>query len=115
MPVTQAFDFLIQWHLTERCNLRCTHCYQTSEKSAELSFQEISRVIIAADEMVRDWQEAYQIEFSPSFNITGGEPFLRSNFFKILEKMAETAFDLYILSNGTLITQKKPGTWQTWE
>ncbi len=107
MPVTQAFDFLIQWHLTERCNLRCTHCYQTSEKSAELSFQEISRVIGAADEMVRDWQEAYQIEFSPSFNITGGEPFLRSHFFEILEKMAETAFDLYILSNGTLITPEK--------
>jgi radical SAM protein with 4Fe4S-binding SPASM domain len=107
VPVTQAFDFLIQWHLTERCNLRCKHCYQTSEKSAELSFQEISRIIVAADEMVRDWQAAYHLEFSPSFNITGGEPFLRSNFFKILEKMAETAFDLYILSNGTLITKEK--------
>jgi radical SAM protein with 4Fe4S-binding SPASM domain len=72
-----------------------------------MSFQEICRVIVAADEMVRDWQEAYDIEFSPSFNITGGEPFLRSHFFEILEKMAETAFDLYILSNGTLITTEK--------
>jgi radical SAM protein with 4Fe4S-binding SPASM domain len=107
MPVTQAFDFLIQWHLTERCNLKCKHCYQNSEKPAEMSFQEICQIIVAADEMVRDWQEAYHIEFSPSFNITGGEPFLRSHFFEILEKMAETAFDLYILSNGTLITKEK--------
>ncbi len=69
-----------------------------------MSFLEISRVIDAADEMVRDWQAAYGLEFTPSFNITGGEPFLRSDFFKILAKMAASAFDLYILSNGTLIT-----------
>jgi AdoMet-dependent heme synthase len=87
--------------------LRCKHCYQTIENTEEMSFQEICQVIIAADEMVRDWQEVYDIKFSPSFNITGGEPFLRSNFFKILEKMAETIFDLYILSNGTLITKEK--------
>ena len=54
--------------------------------------------------MVRDWQAAYDLEFTPSFNITGGEPFLRSDFFKILAKMAASAFDLFILSNGTLIT-----------
>jgi AdoMet-dependent heme synthase len=106
VAVTQPFDFLIQWHLTERCNLRCKHCYQNSEKSAEMSFQEICQVIVAADEMVRDWQKAYDIEFSPSFNVTGGEPFLRSHFFEILGKMAETTFDLFILSNGTLITKE---------
>jgi radical SAM protein with 4Fe4S-binding SPASM domain len=87
--------------------LRCKHCYQNNEKPEEMSFKEICQVTIAADEMVRDWQEVYDIEFSPSFNITGGEPFLRSDFYKILEKMAETAFDLYILSNGTLITKEK--------
>jgi AdoMet-dependent heme synthase len=103
VPVTQEFDFLIQWHLTERCNLSCKHCYQKYKESEEMSFQEICRAISAVDAMVRDWSELYDIEFSPSFNITGGEPFLRSDFFAILAKMAETTFDLYILSNGTLI------------
>jgi radical SAM protein with 4Fe4S-binding SPASM domain len=107
VPVTQAFDFLIQWHLKERCNLSCKHCYQKAKKSEELSFQEICQTIDAADAMVRDWSELYDIKFSPSFNITGGEPFLRANFFEILEKMAETCFDLYILSNGTIITEQK--------
>jgi AdoMet-dependent heme synthase len=105
--VTQAYDFLIQWHLTEKCNLSCKHCYQQSNKSEEMSFEEICRAMHAADAMVRDWSELYDIKFSPSFNVTGGEPFLRPNFLEILEKMAETAFDLYILSNGTLITEEK--------
>jgi radical SAM protein with 4Fe4S-binding SPASM domain len=54
--------------------------------------------------MVRDWEETYDLEFSPSFNVTGGEPFLRPDFFGILAKMGETGFEVFILSNGTLIT-----------
>jgi MoaA/NifB/PqqE/SkfB family radical SAM enzyme len=26
---------LIQWHITERCNLQCTHCYQASPQPAD--------------------------------------------------------------------------------
>ncbi len=104
MPVTQAFDFLIQWHLTERCNLHCRHCYQEGRRVEELPLEEIIPVIEAADAMVRAWEEAYNLEFSPSFNVTGGEPFLRPDFFTILGELAQTGFDLFILSNGTLIT-----------
>jgi len=37
MSIAQAFDFLIQWHLTERCNLRCKHCYQDNKKIEEIA------------------------------------------------------------------------------
>ncbi len=69
-----------------------------------MSTAEIFRVIDAAARMVRDWEETYDLEFSPSFNVTGGEPFLRPDFFEILAKMGETPFEVYILSNGVLIT-----------
>lgn len=104
MAVTQAFDFLIQWHLTERCNLKCKHCYQSRAKVQELSCSEICRVIDTAVQMLNDWREDYDIEFATSFNVTGGEPFLRSDFFIILEKMVATGFEIFILSNGTLVT-----------
>jgi MoaA/NifB/PqqE/SkfB family radical SAM enzyme len=106
MSVAQAFDFLIQWHLTERCNLRCKHCYQDNKKIDEMSFLEIAGVMEAAARMVQEWQEAYGIQFLPSFNVTGGEPFLRKDFFSILELMVATGFEVYILSNGTLITRE---------
>ncbi|MEW6657697.1 MAG: radical SAM protein [Thermodesulfobacteriota bacterium] len=104
MSVAQAFDFLIQWHLTERCNLRCQHCYQDNKKIEEMSFPEIAGVMATAVRMVQEWQEAYDIQFLPSFNVTGGEPFLREDFFAILERMIATGFEIYLLSNGTLIT-----------
>jgi len=32
MSLTREYEFIIQWHLTERCNLRCRHCYQEGQK-----------------------------------------------------------------------------------
>lgn len=107
MSQAQPFDFLIQWHLTERCNLHCRHCYQENQGGAEMSCAEIVRVMDHAAQMVREWQEAYGLEFRPSFNVTGGEPFLRRDFFEILERMLSTGFEVYILSNGTLITREQ--------
>jgi radical SAM protein with 4Fe4S-binding SPASM domain len=104
MPLSQPYDFLIQWHLTERCNLKCRHCYQEGGKIAELSLPEIYRTIEEISDMLKAWQDDYDLNFSPSFNITGGEPFLRAGFFDILDRLAQTGFEIYILSNGTCIT-----------
>lgn len=109
MSVAQSFDFLIQWHLTERCNLRCKHCYQDNKKIDEMSFLEIAATIETAAQMVQEWQDTYGIQFLPSFNVTGGEPFLREDFFSILELMINTGFEVYILSNGTLINREIAG------
>jgi AdoMet-dependent heme synthase len=104
MSVSQPYDFLIQWHLTEICNLRCKHCYQEGGKVNELSLPEIYRVIDEIRDLLQTWHETYDLDFTPSFNVTGGEPFLRSGLFDILAKMAETGFEIYLLSNGTCIT-----------
>ncbi len=104
MSVSQPYEFLIQWHLTEKCNLRCSHCYQEGGKVQELPLSEIYRVIDEISAMLQAWQENYHLDFNPSFNVTGGEPFLRSGLFDILERMAGTGFDIYLLSNGTCIT-----------
>jgi MoaA/NifB/PqqE/SkfB family radical SAM enzyme len=107
MSLTREYEFIIQWHLTERCNLRCRHCYQEGQKVAEMPLAAVSRVIAEAAGMILDWREAYDLEFAPSFNVTGGEPFLRADFFAILELMAAAGFACYVLSNGTLITPER--------
>jgi len=107
MAINQAHDFFVQWHLTERCNLRCTHCYQTGKGTYEMSLWEIKTAISEIDEMFRAWSEAYGIEFSPSFNITGGEPLLHGDIFEIIEVLRMRNFDIYLLSNGTLLNEEK--------
>ncbi|MFA4904428.1 MAG: radical SAM protein [Desulfobaccales bacterium] len=104
MSLSQPYDFLIQWHLTERCNLKCRHCYQEGGNFRELSLAEIYRVIEEISDMLKAWHDAYGLDFSPSFNVTGGEPVLRTGFFDILGRLVQTGFEIYILSNGTCIT-----------
>lgn len=107
MSIRHAHDFFIQWHLTERCNLRCAHCYQFGRKTDELSLPQIKDVIGEVSEMLKAWADAYDINFSPSFNITGGEPFLREDLSEILEEISGRGFEIYLLSNGTLIDGKR--------
>ena len=107
MSVARAYDFLIQWHLTERCNLRCKHCYQEGGPVQELTREQVFAVIDEIDQMLQAWRENYAIEFQPSFNVTGGEPLLRPDLFGILERMAGIGFEIYVLSNGTLITPER--------
>ncbi len=107
MPITSGHDFFVQWHLTERCNLRCSHCYQTGGMTDELSLDEIKAVAAEVSDMLDSWTEIYDIKFSPSFTITGGEPFLRQDIFDVLGHLGNRGFELYLLTNGTLIDREK--------
>jgi len=109
MMTDNSLDFFIQWHLTDRCNLSCRHCYQEGLFSREMPLSGIRLVIREIGEMIKAWADTYEISFSPSFNVTGGEPFLRKDLFEILETMGRKGFDLYLLSNGILIDRAKAG------
>lgn len=107
MPLADPQDFFIQLHLTERCNLRCRHCYQSGGRTAELSLPEVREVVAEVAEMLAEWSAAYGLEFSRSFNVTGGEPLLREDLFEILGAMAAGGFATYLLTNGTLVEQEQ--------
>jgi len=72
-----------------------------------MSLSEIKEVVGEVSDMFEEWAEGYGITFSPSFTITGGEPFLRSDIFKVLEEIKSRGFGLSILSNGVLINREK--------
>src|SRR6266540_1741802 len=106
MVLPHKFHFLIQWHLTERCNLRCRHCYQAGRTGQELSSGEIREVLSEITEMFTAWQSAQGVTISPSFNVTGGEPLLRPDFFSVLADIADHGYSQFVLSNGTLIDKR---------
>jgi AdoMet-dependent heme synthase len=103
----EPFDFFIQWHLTERCNLKCAHCYQSGVCGDEVPFSEVKRVVAEVKEMLEAWEDAYDLAFSLSYNITGGEPFLRADLFDVLGEVKGNRGDIYLLTNGTLVTSEK--------
>lgn len=107
MATNKPFEFFIQWHLTERCNLRCRHCYQGERSADEMPLPAIRNVIIEVSDMVKDWSESYGVSFSPSMNVTGGEPFLRNDLLEILGEIKKQGFKIYLLTNGTLVDKKR--------
>jgi radical SAM protein with 4Fe4S-binding SPASM domain len=72
-----------------------------------MALSEIKEVVNEVSETLKEWKEEYGIEFSPSFNITGGEPFLRNDIFEVLKEIRSRGFDIYILSNGILIDKER--------
>ena len=98
---TSHNEFYFQWHITDRCNLRCSHCYQENYSgSSEMSLDELKSVADKLFHVLSKWKKKGAI------SITGGEPFVKQEFFPLLEylELSEEISSLDILSNGTLIT-----------
>ena len=83
-------------NITNRCNLKCIYCAVSSSKNnpGDLDLREWGRVI----------DELAQIKV---FNlvISGGEPFLRSDFDAVLKHIFKYHFRISINTNGTIINQ----------
>ncbi|MGC9976819.1 MAG: radical SAM protein [Syntrophales bacterium] len=105
-PATRTFDFFIQWHLTERCNLRCRHCYQQRRKPQEVSIGELKQHIDGATEMLEAWEKEYDISLFPSIHFTGGEPFLYKSLWDAITHARKSGYKVAILTNGCLITKE---------
>jgi len=92
--------FHIQWHITGFCNLRCKHCYQeTFDASTDLAFPEIQKLF---NNLVFFLKKK---KFFLIADITGGEPFLHPDFWKILEMLENCKIvrNYGIITNGTLL------------
>ena len=37
-------EFILQFHISDQCNLRCKHCYQENYNSKQLKYEEIIKI-----------------------------------------------------------------------
>ena len=82
-------------HITDRCNLSCRHCFLGDSGRTDLPLPD---VIAAVDEL-----EQLQ---GLRLMISGGEPLLHRDFWKINDLIAERDLRPILLSNGTLLDEK---------
>lgn len=86
---------VVIWNLIRRCNLTCKHCYTTS---ADIDFPgELTTTEIYA---VMDDLKAFNV---PVLILSGGEPLLHPDIFKISQRARDMGFYVALSSNGTLI------------
>lgn len=94
--------FILQWHLSEVCNLRCKHCYQENHVPVQLDYNKLLSILNQYRELLK------KTGMKGHINLTGGEPLCCPFFFKILEefKKDKDIYSFSILTNGTLITDE---------
>ena len=102
----KQFAFFIQWHLTERCNLHCRHCYQSTRRPMEMTADEVKQEIDGATDMFKAWEREHGISVSPSIHFTGGEPFLYDGVWEVIEHCRSSGYETAIMTNGSLIRRK---------
>jgi len=96
--------------VTDRCNFRCGYCmpksvfdrdYAFLPQSSLLRFEEIERIV-----------KVFVSHGVEKVRLTGGEPLLRKDLEKLIERLARLttvnarALDLTLTSNGSLLTRK---------
>jgi len=101
-------SLLFQWHITERCNLRCAHCYQDNYAKNELSFENLLNILVQYKELLATLSDRRGKRLNAHITVTGGEPFVRHDFLDLLEVFAahRNEFSFAILTNGTFIDAK---------
>lgn len=89
---------VVVWNCTRSCNLRCVHCYSSSDAQAydgELTTEEAYRFI---DDLA---------EFNvPVLLFSGGEPLMRGDLFELLYYAGQKGIRATVSTNGTLIDRE---------
>jgi len=86
----------IIFDVTNRCNLRCRHCYNDSgaKRDDELTFEEIKKSV-----------DTFADAGVLNMVVSGGEPLLHPRIFDIIEYIRSKPMSCIIFTNGTLITE----------
>lgn len=84
--------------ITDKCNLRCKHCFAEAKIENEhfLSYEDIVQIY----NEIKELGIVY-------VNISGGEPLLNPYFFEIIKFVAEQPYKTALLTNGLLWDEEK--------
>jgi radical SAM protein with 4Fe4S-binding SPASM domain len=91
----------LELQITDRCNLRCKHCYIGDKAPQELSVEQISAVL-------KEFEEMQGLRLM----ITGGEPLLHSNFDVLNEILPDFFLRKVLFTNGLLLNKNLLGRLQ---
>ncbi|GAG92415.1 unnamed protein product, partial [marine sediment metagenome] len=97
----KSFGPIVVYNCTRRCNLRCLHCYSSSESnqfSDELTTARAKQLL----------SELADVN-CPVVLFSGGEPLLRDDLFELLAEARRLGLRTVISSNGTLLDSGTAG------
>ena len=90
---------VVVWNMTRRCNLKCIHCYSSSQNR------------LYPDELTTEEAKAMIADLAafgaPVLLFSGGEPLMRPDLPELAQFAVDQGMRAVISTNGTLITEEK--------
>ncbi len=101
LSVPQRFSapLFVVWNFTNRCNLRCQHCYQDTAHRPlpdELTLEERLRVVDQAG-----------AAYIPMIAFAGGEPTIDPDLLPVLKRCQQYGIHTSIATHGGLLTEQR--------
>ncbi len=89
--------FAFQWHITEECDQRCKHCYIFAENACKkllsMTWDEMKTTLANIEDFCQTYNR------TPYLYITGGDPILHPDFWRLMELIKEKEIPFTILGN----------------
>ncbi len=97
----KTFGPILVYNCTARCNLKCLHCYSSSDPSCMRD--------LLSTEQAKQLLGQLPAAKVPVALFSGGEPLLREDLFELMAEARRLGLRTVISTNGTLITPEVAG------
>ena len=88
--------FSMQWHITDRCDQRCKHCYIFAGKDKVLNELPLEKLLKTLDNFLLMCKKLDKL---PNISLTGGDPLLHPDFWELAEILKQKNISFSILGN----------------
>lgn len=89
--------FSFQWHITDECDQRCKHCYIFSGDGCKalksMTWEQMQKVVDNCEDFCRVYNRI------PYFYITGGDPILHPDFWKLMVLLKSKDIPFTLMGN----------------
>lgn len=96
--------FAFQWHITDECDQRCKHCYIFANGACagfkRMPWEQMVEVVDQAQALCE------RIGRQPYFYVTGGDPILHPDFWRLAELLHERGFMWCVMGNPFHLTDE---------
>jgi radical SAM protein with 4Fe4S-binding SPASM domain len=100
LTVPQRFSapLFAVWNFTNRCNLRCRHCYQNSDART------LADELTLAEKL--DLLEQIAAQYIPMIAFAGGEPTISPDLLPVLRRCRHYGLHISVATNGSTLTPR---------
>lgn len=89
--------FSFQWHITDECDQRCKHCYIFSGEGCKelksMTWEQMQEVVANCEDFCKVYNSV------PYFYITGGDPILHPDFWKLMVLLKSKNIPFTLMGN----------------